>query len=438
MISNAADLLTAFIDVEVAKLKALRMPHMPTLGSAYEEIAKAGLVQRFALPPGLDLRVVSGFIEGVDNQFDAMLVQGPGLQYGLTEQYVYPIDRVLCVLEIKKTVTKTELADAIQHLASVQVAFGRWFVSAYESGTIEPDIPRAGRSFSTITGRKGPTSAAELDAMPFGDRTIIGALVRQTHAPVTVLFGFGGYGTERGLRKGLLGFLEDQAGKPNHASVDMLPTLITANSHSLIKCNHQPFAAVRSDRRWVTVASTRHNPARVLLELIWSKISNYCHVRMPWGDDMEVENLKELLVAEPIEQAGQQGWKYTSFDFSERHLARPAMSVWEPSRLSSPGLSLVKRVAIRGGSMFLDRALESHFFKEHGVELAAAAQELVDTAAFARDINELHVVRPVTIVGELEDGTGILAWDRGKLDRWCAGRKISPVWMTIVNVSDFQ
>ena len=51
------------------------MRHMPTLGSAYEAIAKAGLDQKYVLPPGLDLRVVSGFIDGLDNQFDGMLVQ---------------------------------------------------------------------------------------------------------------------------------------------------------------------------------------------------------------------------------------------------------------------------------------------------------------------------------------------------------------------------
>lgn len=53
------------------------MPHMPTLGNAYEAIARAGIDQCFVLPPGLDLRVVSGFITGLPNQFDCMLVHGP-------------------------------------------------------------------------------------------------------------------------------------------------------------------------------------------------------------------------------------------------------------------------------------------------------------------------------------------------------------------------
>jgi len=40
MIKNASDLLTAFIAKEREKVEAISMQHMPTLGSAYEAIAK--------------------------------------------------------------------------------------------------------------------------------------------------------------------------------------------------------------------------------------------------------------------------------------------------------------------------------------------------------------------------------------------------------------
>lgn len=62
MIKNASDLLSAFIAKEREKVETISMPHMPTLGDAYEAIAREGIDQQFVLPPDLDLRVVSGFI----------------------------------------------------------------------------------------------------------------------------------------------------------------------------------------------------------------------------------------------------------------------------------------------------------------------------------------------------------------------------------------
>ena len=37
------------------------MPHMPTLGSAYEEITKQGIDKEFAIPKSLNLRSRQGF-----------------------------------------------------------------------------------------------------------------------------------------------------------------------------------------------------------------------------------------------------------------------------------------------------------------------------------------------------------------------------------------
>jgi hypothetical protein len=64
MIKNASELLTSFIAAERKKVDPIDMPHMPTLGSAYEAIANAGIENEFVLPPNLDLRVVCVFVDG--------------------------------------------------------------------------------------------------------------------------------------------------------------------------------------------------------------------------------------------------------------------------------------------------------------------------------------------------------------------------------------
>ena len=107
MIKKASELLESFIQEETKKLKEFNMSHMPTLGTAYEEITKQGIDREFIIPKELNLKLVSGFIiigkELCPEQIDCMLVNGEGERYGLTEQYIYPIEQVLCIFEVKKT-----------------------------------------------------------------------------------------------------------------------------------------------------------------------------------------------------------------------------------------------------------------------------------------------------------------------------------------------
>lgn len=146
MIKNASELLAAFMAAERKVVESVTMKHMPTLGAAYEAIVSNGIDSKFVLPPNVDLRVVPGFIEGLANQIDCMLVRGEGRRYGLTDQYIYPVEQVLCVLEVKKTLRKSELVDGIGHLADVQRCFLESFDRQYTDGQIT-DFAQARLSF---------------------------------------------------------------------------------------------------------------------------------------------------------------------------------------------------------------------------------------------------------------------------------------------------
>ncbi|MDM6960606.1 DUF6602 domain-containing protein, partial [Klebsiella michiganensis] len=127
MFEKVSDVLEAFVAAEIDSLKDVDMPHMPTLGSAYEAITKEGVNQDYVIPKGLGLKVVSGFITVADvmlpQQIDAMLVVGDGKRYGKTEQFIYEIAQVLCIFEIKKTLRKNDLKDAFLHLRELKKAF---------------------------------------------------------------------------------------------------------------------------------------------------------------------------------------------------------------------------------------------------------------------------------------------------------------------------
>lgn len=76
MIKTIADLLRELMVKEAAKLDDETITHGPTIGSMYEGLAR-DILDR-VIPGDLEVRVVDGFIEGVDGslspQLDAMVV----------------------------------------------------------------------------------------------------------------------------------------------------------------------------------------------------------------------------------------------------------------------------------------------------------------------------------------------------------------------------
>ena len=429
MISAASELLRAFIASEARKLDGVPMPHMPTLGKAYEAIAKAGIDQRFVLPPHLDLRVVSGFIQGSSKQYDCMLVQGAGERYGLTDEYRYPIDQVLCVFEVKKRLTKSELADAIDHLAEVQKCFLDSFLRRYADEKFA-SIRGAVRAFERMSGRIGPGSSRALDGMALQDRTLIGWLTRQRYAPVTVLFGFDGYETESGLRGALLKIMAGEVGRTTNTSIDLLPTLVTSGDYSIVKCNAQPYMVQRHEGGWVAAASTRHNSALILLELLWTKISSFCDVRMPFGDDNQMETLKELFALCAVPHGDAFAWQVNSFEYSETQLQRPESLFWTPGKVGRAGVFLINRLALQGGALPLDGGVASYIQSAYGVSMETVLSDLVETNAFARSSSYLQVTSDATFLATLDDGTGYVAVERDKLERWCEEHRLKVTFLT--------
>jgi len=433
MIKNASELLAAFITKQRENAESFSMPHMPTLGSAYEAIAKQGIDQQFVLPPNLDLRVVSGFIEGLPNQIDAMLVRGEGQRYALTDQYIYPARQVLCVLEVKKTLNKAALRDGLAHLAEISRHFLKDFDTRYESDE-DLDFSHARSSFEQLTGRLGPRNTQEADSLPIRDRILYGLLARQIHAPVAVLLGFDGYATEQGLRTAVLDIIESKAGNNSDATPELLPSLVTAGAFSVIKCTGQPYVIAGPNDGFIILASARHNIARILLELLWTKISVACNARMPFGPDLDFESLKELLAAKGASRDGHLGFELATYEHSEKKLQRSEVKVWEPTRLSAAAVYIAELVSFRFGSLKLDASLADDIRNEHQVELDAAVQELVDTQTYCRSQTELRAIGSGAAIASLEDGTGYADRYRDRLQIWCDQKGLDVTFMSHVLV----
>lgn len=439
MITRASELLALFIEAEKKKVAAVDMPHMPTLGSAYEEITKQGIDKDFVIPKVLDLRMVSGFIE-VDGailpqQIDCMLVHGNGTQYGGTSQFIYSLDDVLCIFEVKKTLSRADLADAIDHLAAVRRKFSEVLERRLQDPTFSIAIGHARKTFAQITGTIAPESLAEIFRLPPRESVLLYTLIQEQHAPVTIVHGYGGYKTEAGLRRAFVETLEDRLNaKKQGLGVPSLPTLIIADQFCLVKAAGNPYLAIRNDHSWVAVASTRHNQALVMLEVIWAKIASRFGAAMPYGRDLRLETVAPLLVAE-VQQSGTDfGWVFHSLEYKEGSLRRDEHKDWHPERVGAAELSALNTMMFRGGQLPVDDPeLGQYLATKHKTPLSAVVRNLVQTRLFALQNGFVVPVSTVTHVLPDDDESGAyVAIDRNRFDEWCGEHGVAPYYINLL------
>nr|WP_234461535.1 DUF6602 domain-containing protein [Stutzerimonas stutzeri] len=428
-------MLGEFIELEKRKLDGFDMLHMPTLGSAYEEITKQGIYQDFAIPKGLDLRVVSGFIsiggEMLAEQIDCMLVHAQGERYGLTQQYNYDINNVLCIFEVKKNLRKADYVDALHHLAKIRRKFADNFEERLINEGYKPDITNARRRFSQLTGKVAPEEYLDIHHLSKADGILFYALVQESLSPITIIHGYEGYKTESGLRSAFLDILEEAWKNGAGWGIPSIPTLVTSNNFCLVKGSGIPFLVVQNKNEWVSVFSTRHNSAKLILELIWSKIGEYFNAKMPWNDGLHMDSVQPLLIAEAREVDEAAGWAYRTVEFNEKHMVRGDDNLWSPSRLGKAELSAINIMAAQGGYLPLDNGMNEYLTKNHDLTVAQVSDALILTRQFMRDGEFIRPIYPRTYVITNDDETGFVASEIERFDLWCAENGIEPNYMSI-------
>ncbi|CAM3057733.1 hypothetical protein PAT01_38120 [Pseudoalteromonas atlantica] len=437
MIFKASQLLEAFIEEETTKLKGFDMPHMPTLGSAYEQVTKQGIDQAFILPQNLNLQVVSGFIsiagEMLPEQIDCMLVHGDGVRYGLTDEYIYEIENILCIFEVKKTLRKKDYVDAFEHLGGIRKRFSEHFENKLRNENYEPDIRVARKHFSQITGKIAPEKYLDIHRLSKSEGILFYALVQESLAPVSIIQGYEGYKSEHGLRTAFINILEEKGKEGAQGlGVPSLPTLVTSNEYCIVKGNGIPFTVIKDKDSWVISFSTRHNPAKMILELIWSKISIYFDVKMPWDDGLHMDNIQPLLLAIPKEIEDRAGWLYKTIEIKEKELVRENDGVWAPYAIGTAEMSAINIMAMQGGYLPLDEGMQEHLQKNENSCIEDVVDSLTSSREFMVDGNYLRPINGLTHIITNDDGTGFVSSERDKFDLWCEENKIRPTYMNMI------
>jgi hypothetical protein len=134
-----------------------------------------------------------------------MLVSGDGRQIPYTNLYVWPVQDVIAVIEVKKNLFGTHLDDAFRKLRDVM----QMHVAFLHSGAGgQPNMSLMVEAFARLTGHY-PLNGHAVDALPHEFSGIFHTLLVGHLAPVRIIFGYEGYTDEFSLRNGLVKYFDD-------------------------------------------------------------------------------------------------------------------------------------------------------------------------------------------------------------------------------------
>ncbi len=421
MIKTLGEMLETMRQAEAAALDASDIKHAPTIGGMYEGLT-ADILGR-AIPPGLDLKVVSGFAidgkGGTTGQLDCMLVRGEGkpVPY-LPGQFQWHIQDVLAVFEVKKNLFGSDLGEAYDQLKSVAQISSSWLQGA--TGPAKFSLAASMRAYAECTGEVAPPPD-NWAAMDPGKHLILHTIMTDQIAPVRIMLGYHGYSTESGLRRGFSDLIAKNLNVFGFAP-PTLPNLIVANGVSLVKLSGHPYhVPLSKDGFWPILASSHVNPSLLILEAIWTRISYSHPIADLFGDDLELERLSPFLAAQPSTAGppgGKSGWMYRTTKMSAKQLAEgDDHAPWQPVELDDEQFVVLDRLC-REDVCTTDPDLLALLATE-GRDPGAFFQSLIDTNLVARNGDNLVLTTIECATVLLPDGRSIAAENNtGRLTRW--------------------
>lgn len=346
MIRTVAELLKGLADRERKVLDAYELAHGPTIGSMYEGLTRS--ILDTTIPPALGLHVVSGFAffgNQMSGELDCMLVRGTGEQVPYTEKFKWHISDVIAVLEVKKTLSADELADSYDHLRAISTLYSK-YVESDEATGVKTDLTLPRRVFSQMTGRV-PPEHKDIESLPFDLEMIYHTLVGEFLGPVRILIAHHGWKKEKTLRDHISRLLQERLTNPRGMGAGSFPQLMIGGEYSLVKLNGLPYVGSLVDGMWPLLASTSHNPIRLLLELIFTRLDFLYSTNFAIDDSNEQEAMSLCLRARAVKREGVQGWEYMYDDLSENELKqRGASYQWNPAEFTSGQFVIINRLCM--------------------------------------------------------------------------------------------
>lgn len=419
MITTVADFLQQLMAKEVEVLaQQPDLNHMPMLGDMYEGLARELLSK--ALFKGLDLRVTQGKIKFNDGtlsgQIDCMIVVGQGHNLPYTQHYIYKIEQLIAVVEVKKTLYGEELFDSMLHLRGLHDPCYQYNVGLAKL---------AAAAWIGIMGRPYPSRADSLSRQEDMTRHVINIV---SHQPIRIVLGYDGFKSEHTLRNGCYRILMDKSGvaeKPAAGfGIPSFPNLIICRSASLIRLDGMPYVGpISNDSYWTVIASTSGNPFGPLLEQIWTHLSYLfdlpCSI---YGEDLEIESFNRCIDARWGSREGVEGWEYRFQELSDARLnMAPTHVNWEPHTISRQEFTILNKL-INGHEVRLDDSRLAEYLAPHGLTIEEIVRSLSSKRLAGPSEGRLSLLAEEPLI-IFRDGRCLVAENNtGRFSRWIAKR----------------
>lgn len=413
MIASFADFLLQLKEKEEAILAAQKIKHAPTIGDMYEGLSKA-LLSR-AIPLNVNLRIVDGFLKDAQGdlspQIDCMVVTGEGDRIPHTDSYVWKIEDVLAVFEIKKNLYSAEVSDAYPKLRKVSTMF----TDAWLAQGRELPIDRSAKAFEMTTGVALPHASC-IDGFDLQLQQIFQTIFIEEYAPLRVLLGYQGFVSEYSLREGFIGYLENFPKPSPGFGLNSFPNQIICGMNSIVVATGHPYCSRLVNGRWAAVMSSSENPLRILLEMFWTKICCRFNLAMPDDDSLIEESFSPLLFAEAGRIGEELGWSYRVEQLSNADLVARKSRTWEPMFVST-ALASILMVLNKKGSIGIDDLDFERFLEKEGKTREKMIEEIVSMGLGAISGKSLRAMQTFA-VAFLPDGRTAVAFEQDRLQLW--------------------
>lgn len=413
MITSFAEFLEQLQAKEAELLAAEAVQHAPTIGDMYEGLTRE-LVER-AIPKELNLRLIDGFVLGVDgkhsHQTDAMLVKGSsGRKIPKTDKWEWPIADVLAVFEVKKNLYAQDLADGIDKMRTISLQ-QKELLAENKQVHLGP----SNSAFARLMGRF--PNGGELDDLSSTDGEILRTIALEQLAPIRVVFGYNGYADELGLRKGFLDALE---GVPHGlAGPAVLPNLIVCRKNAVLKMNGHPYIVPEiHGGEWHLFGSTREAPMVLLLELLWTRLSNEFQARFPVDDTLSLEAIAPLLSGKPIVDGERRGWMFYAKTLNRTQLNEVEAQQWAPFEVSFEE-NVIFGMAMNQGGIGVNDPDLLEAADHYGLDLAEFVERLVEARLFSwKSMDLAHPIADTIHQAVSHDGRFWLSANSDLLQLW--------------------
>lgn len=411
MINTIYELLVNLKEKGVKEIEPyLNIGHNPTIGNMYEGLTKQLLNK--AIFKNLSLHVSSGKIKNIhgvlSNQIDCMIVTGKGENIPFTNDYIYEVNDVIAVIEVKKNLFSKDLEDAYNNLRSVS------------------DIAEPNRSLDTALLRNAYKLIAkeelpepkEVEKISLEKQLIYHSLVMECFLPARIIFGYNGFISEFSLREKFINYIYnklDAKGYEKAFGVITLPNLIICGENTLVKTNGFPYAAGLTTDDWLLYASYNKKPLFLLLEIIWTKLSSIYSISSEiFDDEIIFEAPRPLLVAIPHKE----GWEYQHINYTKQELKQlPEEFNWEPVQVSEVEFCLISMLC-NGRKVYTDDKDFLDFLKSYGVSLDNIIRKLNLERILYLDTSEIKLLTEQCHCMVTPDGYFVGENKDGRMMRW--------------------